>query len=191
MHWCPQPCYEGSIILFSKLFFFFKFFIIVDLQCSVISCCTVKWPSIHIYTFFFSHFLPSWSITSGEIAFLELYSNSVLTTNLQRKKMSAWKHGTSQRSCKEKAPRLKSPLRPWAPQWTYTEFIPTGNMRQDIPTPRVRLGWNQQLPERRSLPAPTVPRARHPLSLIPLCFPAGDAFVMFNLYPLIIQWLHH
>ena len=35
-------------------FFLFKFFIIVNLPCSVSFCCSAKWPS-YTYTFFFSH----------------------------------------------------------------------------------------------------------------------------------------
>ena len=40
----------------------------IYLQCSVNFCCTAMWPShTYIYTFFFSHYPPSFSITSDYI----------------------------------------------------------------------------------------------------------------------------
>ena len=49
------------------------FFIIVDLQCCVNFCYMQSDPVIHIYTFFFSHYPPSCSITSDQISFPVLY----------------------------------------------------------------------------------------------------------------------
>ena len=48
--------------------FFFKFFVTIDLQCSVNFCCAAKRPSYtYIYTLFFSQYPPSCSITSDQI----------------------------------------------------------------------------------------------------------------------------
>ena len=53
------------ILFFLGLSFLLKnFFIIVDLQCSISFCYTAKWPSYTLYTFFFSHYPPSCSITN-------------------------------------------------------------------------------------------------------------------------------
>ena len=76
---CPWKSPEANTLLcpycFKKpdsnlFFFFFKFFIIVDLQFSVNFCCTAKWPNhtyihayiyvcvcIYIYTHSFSHII--------------------------------------------------------------------------------------------------------------------------------------
>ena len=48
-------------------------FIVVDLQCSVNLCWQQSDPVIHLYTFFFSYYPPSCSITSDWIEFPALY----------------------------------------------------------------------------------------------------------------------
>ena len=63
------------------------FFLVVDLQCSVHFCCTATWPSIHTYTFFFSSYLPSWSIPRDWIGFPVLYSRTSWLIHFQQKSL--------------------------------------------------------------------------------------------------------
>ena len=62
-----QPEWAFYLLLFKKNFLMILIFsIIVGLQCSVNFYCTAKWPSLslsHTHIFFFSHYLPSCSIT--------------------------------------------------------------------------------------------------------------------------------
>lgn len=78
----------------------------------------------------------------------------------------------------------------------HTPVTPTGNIQQKgqeciVPLPPGY--WGQKLTAYRvKIPLSLhSPGSQQPLSLILLCFAAWDAFVMFNLYPLIIKWLHH
>lgn len=83
-------------------------------------------------------------------------------------------------------------------------LTPTGNVQQQgqecmaspstrrlYPVPQRCWGKISSFQSEDPSQCPQSPELANPSLLFPLCFAAWDAFVMFNLYPLIIKWLHH
>ena len=81
--------------------------IIVALHCSGSFCCVAVTP-LYIYTFFFSYYLPSWSITSDWIEFPVLYSRTSVLIH------SKWNSFHLLTSNSPSMPLPPSP--PWQPQ---------------------------------------------------------------------------